>query len=582
MTLWVLLGLVVVLLASAAGFYLWFRSEVGASNARVAPAIIEALEEEPASTTSATWMTAGLSTTSVAASTTEATPEPPTGMNIVLLGSDTRSSDGKGGRSDTIILVHVDPEANFLSMLSLPRDLRVTVPEHGPQKINAAYAYGGAALLIRTVQSALRVDLDHYVKVDFNAFKEITDTLGGVYVDVDRTYDDGQIQLSPGYQLLNGQNALRFVRTRHDSSIDFGRMERQQRFLSALREQAMGWNLPLKLPSLIESLFSSVDTDLGANDILKLAYWGIRLEGSRMKLASIVAPTGTIDGASYVLASDEQIASAVESFLAAPGAAQTDGSPEEQAVPGNAFLSSVKLEGISVDVVNSTGRTGQAAFAAVWLSRQGATVGGIREAEGPTSVNTEVTYPAGQSDTAHLVAQSLGIYGTRQDSAVSRVTVTLGQTYGISGQQLGAAGAGPVLNGDPWQTLAGEVSFPLVAPCYLPARCQYSYQRSYSIQVSDETRPAVRVGYGFGGGDQYLGFSETTWLDAPIASPGEEVKGDGVVFTVIGTSIKTDHVWWVKDDVLHWVSNTLLYELTREQLLAVAISATAVSAASSN
>ena len=268
-SLWIGISLVVVVLACAGGLYLWYQNEVSSSNARVAPEVLRALGEGIASAADAS--------ASAAPTTTERPPDPPSGMSLVLIGSDTRASDGKGGRSDTIILVHVDPEADFLSMLSIPRDLRVNIPDRGYGKINAAYAYGGPALLIRTVQS-LGVDLDHYAEVDFSAFKEITNTLGGVYVDVDRYYDDGAIVLSPGYQLLDGQNALRFCRTRHDKNIDFGRMARQQRFLSAVREQALGWDLAFRLPSLIADVFDNVDTDLTAEEILSLAYWVVKLE----------------------------------------------------------------------------------------------------------------------------------------------------------------------------------------------------------------------------------------------------------------------------------------------------------------
>ena len=224
----------------------------------------------------------------------------------------------------------------------------MNVPGHGVEKMNAAYTYGGAALVIRTVQDELGVDLDHYVEMDFNAFKDITDTLGGVYLDVDRRYDDGKIQFAPGYQLLDGLNALRFVRTRHDTNIDFGRMQRQQRFLSALREQAMGWNLPLKLPGLIESLFSNVKTDLTANEILKLAYWAVRLDDDRVKMASIVADIETVDGVSYVLASDKEISSAVEAFLTPPQTADEEpASSGDQVEPSAATLKIVDLTGAS-------------------------------------------------------------------------------------------------------------------------------------------------------------------------------------------------------------------------------------------
>ncbi len=471
---WTGVSLVVLVLACAGGLYLWYHSEVSSANARVAPEVLEALGEGIASPT-------GASAPDLTAST-EHPPPPPSGMNLVLIGSDTRSSDGKGGRSDTIILVHVDPENDFLSMLSIPRDLRVNIPEHGHGKINAAYAYGGAALLIRTVQS-LGVDLDHYAEVDFNAFKEITNTLGGVYVDVDRYYDDGAIELSPGYQLLKGQDALRFCRTRHDKNIDFGRMARQQRFLSAVREQAMGWNLALRLPSLIADVFDNVDTDLTAEEIISLAYWVVRLDGSRTKMVSLIASTGTIEGASYVLATDEQIEAAVTDFLTMPAAA----------------------------------------------------IGNV-----------------GAVDAQWLLTSAAQLAGTTVPDTVS--------------------------NAEAWQALAREAPFPLVAPSYLPPGCGYSYGRSYSIEAGDEARPAVRVGYRLGSEDQYLGVGETTWLGAPIASPGVEVESGGVVYTVVGTSAKVDHVWWVENTILCWVSNTLLYELAGEQLLAVAISTTAVPA----
>jgi LCP family protein required for cell wall assembly len=478
-TLWTSISLLVVVLGCAGGLYLWYQSAVSSSNARVAPEVLEALGEGIASPTGSS--VPGVTTT------TERPPDPPSGMNLVLIGSDTRSSDGKGGRSDTIILLHADPESDFLSMLSIPRDLRVNIPDRGYGKINAAYAYGGAALLIRTVQSALGVDLDHYAEVDFGAFKEITETLGGVYVDVDRYYDDGAIELSAGYQLLDGQNALRFCRTRHDKNIDFGRMARQQRFLSAVREQAIGWNLAFKLPSLVADVFDNVDTDLTAEEIISLAYWMVRLDGRRTKMIGLIASTGTIEGASYVLATDEQIQAAVADFLTVPAV--------------------------------SDGYAG--AVDAQWL--------------------------------------------------LGRATLLAGN-----------AAPGAVPNIDAWQALAGEAGFPLLGPSYLPPRCAYSYRRSYLITVGDETRPAIKVGYRLGSEDQYLGVGETTWLEAPIASPGVQIENDGVVYTVVGTSTKIDHVWWIEGDVLHWVSNTLLYELPGEELLAVALSATPVLAAALN
>ena len=567
--LWSLAAVVVIALVAGGSFYLWFRAQVGAANSRVGQDVIQALHE----TTSTSAPAPGVGSVS-----TSTAIEKPTGMNIVLLGSDKRPSAGPGGRSDTIILIHIDSTKNFLSMLSIPRDLRVEIPGHGLNKINTAYRFGGPALVIRTIESAFNIQLDHFVEVDFEAFKQITDTLGGVYVDVDRSYDDGLIQFQPGYQLLDGMNALRYVRTRHDTNYDFGRMERQQRFINAVREQAMGWNLPLKLPSLIKALFSNIDTDLSANEFLKLTYWGVRLDGTRMRQAKLVGSIQTFDSISYVVATDAALKKAVADFFTEPEAVQE----ADYAAPADASITAANLTGVSLNVVNATGRVGQGALAAVWLMRQGATVLSIKEADDVVSGNAVVTYPQGDSDHAEDVAEALGIPVSKQSAKSSHIMVTLGTAYGISGSQIPVAtGATPgtILDADKWPGLAGQAGIPLVAPIFLPADCVYSFQRSYSIMNGNTNEPAIRVGYQYGGYDRYMGISATTWVDAPVASPGRRVKGPGgVIFRLVGSSTKTDHIWWVQNGVLYWVSNTLVFDLRREEMLAAAMSALPVTA----
>jgi LCP family protein required for cell wall assembly len=283
----------------------------------------------------------------------------PTGMNIILIGSDNRkeSADEKG-RSDTVMLVHADPEENYLSILSFPRDLRVEVPGQGIQKLNAAYAFGGPALTIETVKQLTGVEVDEYVEVDFNAFSDITDSLGGVFVDVDRRYynDDPQwelIKLAPGYQLLNGGQALDYVRFRHDLNMDFGRMDRQQRFLSALREQALGWNLPLKLPGLVRALFDNLVTTLDTNEIIKLAAWGVRLGGDRIRQLSIIGDIQTLDdGFSYVIPAEGAVDEALAQLMTPPAAAGSD-----QTTASGGSTGSVSSTGSSAGGVTSTTAT---------------------------------------------------------------------------------------------------------------------------------------------------------------------------------------------------------------------------------
>jgi len=302
--LWSLVGVLLVAAGVAGGSYLWLH--------RLA---------EGAKTTDSGVVSAVEATVSGAIGT-------PTGRDILLIGSDKRpTNDGEESRSDTVMLVHADPEANYLSILSFPRDLRVEVPGHGIQKLNAAYAFGGPELTIETVQLLTEVDIDAYVEVDFGAFSDITDSLGGVYVDVDRRYynDDARwelIKLSPGYQLLKGDQALDYVRFRHDLNYDFGRMDRQQRFITALREQAMGWNLPLKLPGLVRALFDNLATTLDADEIIKLAYWGVRLGGDRIRQVTIVGDMQTRDGVSYVIPAEGALDEALQKLMTAPSAGE--------------------------------------------------------------------------------------------------------------------------------------------------------------------------------------------------------------------------------------------------------------------
>jgi polyisoprenyl-teichoic acid--peptidoglycan teichoic acid transferase len=600
--LFCILGIVVLVLALGGGFYLWFHNQVGASNARVDPDIIAALKEKPSTTTTVTAATTtstlpgsitpatsdstsdSSTTSSSEQSTTTAPYASPSGMNIVLLGYDKRaagSSEVTEGRSDVIILVHIDPAKHFMSLLSVPRDLRTVVEGFGHRKINAAYAYGGGALLIRTIQDRLGVDLDHYIAVDLTSFKAITDAIGGVYVDVDRTYSDGKIVLDPGYQLLDGLNAERFCRTRHDLNIDFGRMARQQRFLSATRQQVMKWNLPLKLPSLISTIFKYADTDMSANDVLKLAYWVMKLDGSGIKRSEITGPTGSIGGSFYILPSDQQVAAAVQDFFTPPVQTADKAQASSNTSTGpltQATLTQADLGGSSLDVVNASGRAGQGAIAALWLRGQGASIVGISTAEAKVSGQGVVKYPGSRGDAAQNVAQALSIQQLEKSSDVDRVTVILGDTYSITTAQLAGISSDAERLAS-WRALQHQSGIALMAPSYVPSDFSYSFDRSYDLTVGSGSKPAVRVGYRFKGEDLYAGVSATTWTDAPLKSPGVEVQGDGVIYTVVGATNKPDHVWWVKDKVLYWVSNTIFGDLTREQLLAIAISTVSVPAA---
>ena len=166
-------------------------------------------------------------------------------QTILLLGSDQRYVDIKAKnpvRSDTIILLRLDPSKGATAVMSLPRDLKVRIPGHGTDKINAAYAIGGPTLTVKTIRSLLHIPINHVVNVNFGGFRRAVDRLGCVYTDVDRRYfndnrppfgggpDYATIDVKAGYQKLCGQDALDFVRYRHFDT-DLVRAARQQQFL---------------------------------------------------------------------------------------------------------------------------------------------------------------------------------------------------------------------------------------------------------------------------------------------------------------------------------------------------------------
>ena len=152
------------------------------------------------------------------------------GENYLIIGSDARPGD-TASRSDVIVLVHVPEDKKAVQLIHFPRDLYVQIPGRKKDKINAAYAYGGAPLLVNTLQTLLGVKIDHVAKTDFEGFKRMTDAVGGVRVYAEESSDG----IQKGWNNLDGTQALAFVRERHElSEGDISRGRRQQAFIKAL------------------------------------------------------------------------------------------------------------------------------------------------------------------------------------------------------------------------------------------------------------------------------------------------------------------------------------------------------------
>ena len=194
---------------------------------------------------------------------------------IMLMGVDERKDDV--GRSDTLMVVNLSKDK--ASLLTIPRDTLVYIERHGYQKINAAYAYGGAKLSRETVEDFLGIEIDRYVTINKSRFAEVIDAMGGVdiYVERDMHYedpwdDDGglYIDLKQGIQHLDGKTAIEFVRFR-DSEGDVGRVRRQQAFMKACADRLSEPSMLIKIPELLSVAVDAVDTDLSSTEMLAVA-----------------------------------------------------------------------------------------------------------------------------------------------------------------------------------------------------------------------------------------------------------------------------------------------------------------------
>lgn len=233
-------------------------------------------------------------------------PAPDEPINILLLGIDSRPSEDIT-RTDAMILVHINRKAGRVSLLSIPRDLWVEIPGFGPARVNAAYPIGerrlgagyGGALAKETVGNLVGVPIHHFILMDFEGFKKVIDTIGGVNVDVPKLIEDPKyptedyqtisVRFDVGPQLMDGTRALQYARTRHGDS-DFGRNQRQRQVLMAIFNQVREQGLLSQLTNIdnyTSALRDYVRTDMTRNDMLQLARIGADLKQANVQSYAI-------------------------------------------------------------------------------------------------------------------------------------------------------------------------------------------------------------------------------------------------------------------------------------------------------
>ena len=231
---------------------------------------------------------------------------------FLLLGIDAQDSENeKGARTDTMMLVKVDLSNESVNVLSIPRDTKVNIDgRRGLSKINAAHAYGGPELAVKTVKELLGLNLDYYVKVDYTIVEEAVDKIGGVEVDVpqDMYYEDPTadpplvIDLKEGKQVLDGQKSLQFLRFRKGyKDADLGRIRAQQQFIKAFIEQALRPKNLVKLPTMVPSYYRNVDTNIPMSSLTKMALRARKINTDNITLNTLPGDGKWINGVSYFI-----------------------------------------------------------------------------------------------------------------------------------------------------------------------------------------------------------------------------------------------------------------------------------------
>ena len=379
--------------------------------------------------------------------------DPGNPMNVLLVGSDSRKNIAKGEtkafgtekqvggeRSDTIIVLHVDPRSEKASVLSIPRDLYVPIAgTNRSDRINTAFE-GGPERLIATIKAALGVEIDHYAEVDFNGFRGIVNSIDGVTVYFPAPARDSVTGLNvakAGCVALDGDRALQYVRSRNyqyfesgkwrvDGTADLGRIERQQDFIRRVMHKAVrvGRN-PTTLNALIGNAVKNVTLDdtFSPKDIVRLANKFRSLEPDKVEMMSI--PTfGTRVGGASVLKMKQPDASEV--------LARFRGELPAEGVPTS--IPNILPGTVRVRVLNGSGADGQAGDAATQLKDQGFQISGSPgDADTSKYIKSVIKYPTGQLDKAKLLQAYVGGSTTLQEDRTARdlVLITGAEFTGI-------------------------------------------------------------------------------------------------------------------------------------------------------
>jgi len=540
----------------------------------------------------------------------------------LIVGYDHQLGKESAGpsRSDTMMLVRADPLTKTISLLSFPRDLLVPLycPDkqgqavgQGHGKINSAYAICGSQGALMTVKELTGLPINYLITVDFHGFKEIVDSVHGVWMDVDRRYYNrnvgtagtnyANINLQPGYQKLDGEDALDFVRYRHTDS-DFYRLARQQAFVKALKQQISSTlspvDLPFELPRIVSAITSNVEVAQGggralqAKTVLSYALFAYELPGGHFFQSSI---QNTGQDAFYdVTATTDEIQAAVNQFQTPDVAAPTKATA---VALGRKLKSKVPAaKDTNVYVLNGNGVPGAAATAAYLLAQRSYRIlASSAQPNAPTQnyYKTRVYYDA-RSAPAHAAAQPMAnLFAPAEVAALPRairalapkgsmLVVIVGQTFHgeitpapvdtTPQREPAAVVSDKALTNDLIAKLQPKAPYRLMVPAVLERSSRLDYTTPVRFYYIERKHKAVRLTFRTGS-TEYWGIEETDWTGAPIlAHPSETEKlRDGRTYDLYYVG---SHLHMVvlrgRNGASYWVVNTLRDSLSNETMIAIA------------
>ncbi|MBN2003297.1 MAG: LCP family protein [Anaerolineae bacterium] len=382
-------------------------------------------------------------------------------VNVLVLGIDERSQETGPFRTDTMMLITLDPVAKRGGALSIPRDLWVPIPGYKEGRINTAHFLGdlydhpgnGPALAVETVEYNLGVPIDYYVRVNFQGFVNILNLIGGVDIYVENTINDPTypnsgygyepLYIEAGWHHFDGEMALKYARTRHGSS-DFDRARRQQQVMMAVLERVTSLELLPQLagnlPQLYETVQSSVQTDLALDQMLALGNTAMKVDRADIRFGVIdqtcTQPWVTPDGAQVLVPLRDRMRE-VRSYVffedQPTPVPQQSTSGQSGAVPTLAPATATP-EAATVAVMNGTTRAGFAGITAEYLKGNGINVVAVDNADRQDYATTVVILNRDKPATGTKIVQLLNIpvaalvHGTDANAAYD-VVIVLGSDY---------------------------------------------------------------------------------------------------------------------------------------------------------